>query len=89
MLAPGGRFVLMDVENDLWIVDSDDQLLARTMVRALADTVANPSIGRSGRALLSGAGFEDVTVEFQPHTMTTPTAALLENVVAAALERSG
>jgi len=85
VLASGGRFVLMDVENDLWIIDSDDQLLARTMVRALADTIANPWIGRSGRALLLHSGFEDVTVEFQPHTMTAPTAALLENIVAAAL----
>ena len=85
MLAPGGRFVLVDIENDLWIVDSDDQLMARTIVRALAGTVANPWIGRSSRSLLLEASFEDVAVEFQPHSMTTPSAALLEHATAAAL----
>jgi ubiquinone/menaquinone biosynthesis C-methylase UbiE len=84
-LAPGGRFVLIDVENDLWIIDSDDQLLVRRLVRALADTVANPWIGRSGRALLTDAGFEDVTVELQPHIATTVRATLLEHATAAGL----
>jgi ubiquinone/menaquinone biosynthesis C-methylase UbiE len=85
VLAPGGRFVLMDVENDLWIIDSDDQLLAGRLVRALAGTVANPWIGRSGRSMLLGAGFTTVTVEFQPHTVTTVPATLLEHVTAAGL----
>jgi ubiquinone/menaquinone biosynthesis C-methylase UbiE len=85
VLAPGGRFVLVDIENDLWIIDSDDQLMARTIVRALAGTVANPWIGRSSRSLLLDAGFEDVAVEFQPHSMTMPSAALLEHATAAAL----
>jgi hypothetical protein len=55
------------------------------MVRALAGTVANPWIGRSSRSLLLDAGFEDVAVEFQPHSLTTPSAALLEHATAAAL----
>jgi ubiquinone/menaquinone biosynthesis C-methylase UbiE len=45
-IGRGGRLVLADVENDLWAVDSDEQPIVRRMVRAFADTVANPWIGR-------------------------------------------
>ena len=85
VLAPGGRFVLADVENDLWIIDSDDQLLARRLVRALAGTVANPWIGRSGRAVLTDAGFAYVTVELRAHIVTTVPATLLEHATSAGL----
>jgi ubiquinone/menaquinone biosynthesis C-methylase UbiE len=70
VLVPGGRFVVVDVENDLWAIDADDRGLTRTMVRAFADSVANPWIGRASRALLLDNGFEDVVVELHSLVLT-------------------
>jgi hypothetical protein len=70
--------VLVDVENDLWAVDSDDRSIARAMIRAFADAVANPWIGRSCRALLLDAGFVDLAVEFQPVILTTLLPPLVD-----------
>jgi len=78
VLAPGGHFVLVDVENDLWAIDSDDRSMTRAIIRAFADAVANPWIGRSCRSLLLETGFVDVTVDFQPVIMTTWFPQLVE-----------
>jgi SAM-dependent methyltransferase len=85
VLVPGGRFVLVDVENDLWIIDSDDRSLSRTLVRAFADAVANPWIGRSCRSLLLDAGFVDVSVEFRSVILTTYGPALVQALTTAAV----
>ena len=60
-----------DVENYLWAVDSDEQPILRGMVRAFADTVANPWIGRGFRSLLLEAGFVEVTVELRSLVFTS------------------
>jgi ubiquinone/menaquinone biosynthesis C-methylase UbiE len=85
VLAPGGRFVLADVENDLWAIDSDDRAMTRAMIRAFADAVANPWIGRSCRSLLLEAGFVHVTVDFQPVIVTTSYPKVTEALANAAV----
>jgi SAM-dependent methyltransferase len=85
VLAPGGRFVLVDIDNDLWIIDSDDRPLTRTLVRAYADSVANAWIGRNCRSLLLDMGFVEVSVELQPAVQTRLSPSLVEGVTRAAL----
>lgn len=85
VLAPGGRFVLVDIENDAWIIDSDDRPLTRTLVHAFADAVANPWIGRSCSSLLLDAGFVNVSVEFRPVILTTLWPVLVDGPTRAAL----
>ena len=85
VLAPGGHFVFADVENDLWAIDSDDRSMTRAMIRAFADAVANPWIGRSCRSLLLQAGFVDVTVDFQPVIITTWYPKLIDVLANAAV----
>jgi ubiquinone/menaquinone biosynthesis C-methylase UbiE len=70
VLQAGGRFVLLDVENDPWAIDSDEPALTRVLLHAFADAVANPWIGRRSRGLLLDAGFGDVTVEVQTVIVT-------------------
>jgi ubiquinone/menaquinone biosynthesis C-methylase UbiE len=71
VLGHGARVVLADVENDLWAIDSNEQPILRGMVRAFADTVANPWIGRGFRSLLLETGFVDVTVELRSLVFTS------------------
>ena len=78
VLAADGRFVLVDVENDVWAIDSDDRGMTRAMVRAFADAVANPWIGRGCRGLLLNEGFADVNVEYYPVIITSFFAPLVE-----------
>ena len=79
--------VLADVENDPWAIDSDEQPIVRRMVRAFADTVANPWIGRSFRSLLLEAGFVEVTVELLSLVFTSyaDAAPALKAMAAAAI----
>jgi ubiquinone/menaquinone biosynthesis C-methylase UbiE len=85
VLAPGGRLVLVDVENDLWAIDSDDRDLTRAMVRAFADSVANPWIGRASRALLLDNGFVDVVVELHSIVFRTFFPKVVEQCAKAAI----
>jgi ubiquinone/menaquinone biosynthesis C-methylase UbiE len=85
VLAPGGRLVLVDVENDLWAIDSDDRDLTRAMVRAFADSVANPWIGRASRALFLDNGFMDVVVELHSIVFATFFPKLVEQCAKAAI----
>jgi SAM-dependent methyltransferase len=78
VLAPNGRFVMADVESDLWAIDSDDRAMTRAMVRAFADAVANPWIGRAARPLLLDSGFADVCVDFHAVIITTFFPLLIE-----------
>ena len=70
VLRGDGRLVLVDLENDLWAIDSDDELIVRKMLPAFADTVANPWIGRRFRSLLLDAGFSDVIIEARSIVLT-------------------
>ena len=63
VLAAGGLFVVVDPESDLITVDSDDRPMARIVVQAFAETVANAGLAWSGRSMLLDAGFADVAVE--------------------------
>jgi hypothetical protein len=85
VLALGGRRVLVDIENVWWIIDSDDRSVPRALVRAFADVVANPWIGRSCRALMLNAGFVDVSVECRPVIVTTFSSTLVEGPTRAAV----
>jgi hypothetical protein len=73
------------VENDLWAIDSDQRDLTRTMVRAFADSVANPWIGRACRAMLLDNGFEDVVVELHPVVFTAFLPKVVEQCAKAAI----
>ena len=79
--------MLADVENDLWAIDSDEQPIVRRMVRAFADTVANPWIGRGFRSLLLEPRFVDVTVELRSLVFTSyaDAAPMLKAMTAAAV----
>jgi ubiquinone/menaquinone biosynthesis C-methylase UbiE len=85
VLARGGRFVMVDLENDLWAIDSDHRDVTRAMVRAFADSVANPWIGRACRALLLDCGFVDVVVELYPIAFTTLLPKLVYQCTKAAI----
>lgn len=70
VLSPGTRLVVVDIETEMWAVDADDRQLVRTMMRALADSVTEPWIGRIIRSRLLDAGFADVEVDFRPTIIT-------------------
>jgi SAM-dependent methyltransferase len=70
VLAPGGRLVLVCAAGGMWAVDSEDQALNDTILRALPESVANPWMGQRSRALLLDAGFIDVGVEVQTVVFT-------------------
>ncbi len=65
VLRPGGRIVLIDLDYDMWVVDSDDEAQTRIMMRALADSIASHWIGRRYRNLLLDGGFSEVNIEVQ------------------------
>jgi ubiquinone/menaquinone biosynthesis C-methylase UbiE len=87
VLGHGGRVVLADVENDLWAIDASEQPIVRGIVRAFADTVANPWIGRGFRSLLLETGFVEVTVELLSLVCTSyaDVAPALKAMTAAAV----
>ncbi|WP_086819889.1 methyltransferase domain-containing protein [Allokutzneria sp. NRRL B-24872] len=63
VLAPGGRIVLLGQDWAGVAVDSDDPVLTRRLMAALAEGIPHPTIARSTRNLLLDAGFRDVEVE--------------------------
>jgi ubiquinone/menaquinone biosynthesis C-methylase UbiE len=69
VLRPAGRIVLADIENDLFAIDADDQVLVGTLKQAFRTSVAFPWIGRL-RSLLQDAGFRHVSVEVQTLVFT-------------------
>jgi SAM-dependent methyltransferase len=61
---PGGRMVVVEPDWDTLIVDSDDMAIARRVVRAQADTIRHPDIGRRLMRLASGAHLTVDAVRF-------------------------
>ncbi|WP_378731940.1 methyltransferase domain-containing protein [Nocardia brasiliensis] len=63
VLAPGGRIVLLDLDWDAVVIDSDDLATTRAIVHARADAITNPQAARGCRNMLLASGFRDVTLE--------------------------
>lgn len=63
VLKPGARAVIVDIDADCWVVDANDKNVTRALLRAFADTITNPWIGRKLRGLLLNTGFADVTID--------------------------
>ncbi len=85
VLAPDGRIVLVDIENDLRAIDADDRPLTRRLTAAFAESVANPWVGRSARGLLLEAGFVDVEVELHANTLTDYSPVIVEQFIRPAI----
>ncbi|MGK9462167.1 methyltransferase domain-containing protein [Streptomyces sp. G6] len=78
VLVPGGRIVLVGQDWDIFVIDSDDPGLTRTIVHARADMAAGPRAARRYRNLLLKVGFSTVTVEVQTGVFTgTPMLPVL------------
>jgi SAM-dependent methyltransferase len=73
VLRPGGRIVLVGQDWDTVVIDSDDPVTTRNLVRAKAGTIATPRAARAYRNLLLDAGFTDVTVEVHTTVGTDET----------------
>lgn len=62
-LVRGGRVVLVELDWDAALIESDDRETTRALVRMFANSSPNGTIGRGLRSLLLDAGFENVCVE--------------------------
>jgi ubiquinone/menaquinone biosynthesis C-methylase UbiE len=65
VLISGGKIVLSDQDYDMWAIDSDNQIITRSIIRALSDSINYRWIGRRYHSLLLNAGFMNVKVEVQ------------------------
>jgi ubiquinone/menaquinone biosynthesis C-methylase UbiE len=76
VLAPGGRIVLAGQDWELFVVESDDPVLTRTIVTAAADGMVHGRVARRYRNMLLDAGFGDVSCEVRTAVLTDPALAL-------------
>jgi SAM-dependent methyltransferase len=76
VLVPGGRIVLAGQDWELFVIDSDDPVLTRTIVTAAADGMAHGRVARSYRNMLLDTGFDDVSCEVHTAVLTDPALAL-------------
>ncbi|MEC4015462.1 methyltransferase domain-containing protein [Streptomyces sp. H27-D2] len=85
VLKPGARLAIVDLDGDGWIIDAADKEITRALLRAFADTIANPWIGRQLRGLLLDNGFTDVTVDAAPciYTEYADAASVVESITRA------
>lgn len=63
VLVGAGRVVIVELDWDAALVDSDDRESTRALVRAFANGIPHGTIGRRLHGLLLDAGFENVCVE--------------------------
>lgn len=89
VLAPGGRIVLIGQDWDIFVIDSDDPALTRTIVHARADTVPNPRAARRYRSLLLDTDFHDVKVEVHTGVFTDATMLPMLTGLAEAAHATG
>lgn len=76
VLVPGGRIVLVGQDWELFVIDSDDPVLTKTIVSAAADEMVNGRVARRYRNLLLDTGFDDVSCEVHTAVLTDPALAL-------------
>ena len=69
--------MLTEQDWDAFVIDADDHELTRRILRGLADSIANPWIGRRYRKLLLDAGFDDVAVEVMTIIYTEPAISAI------------
>lgn len=90
VLRRSGRIVLVDQDWDTLLFDGEDRSAGRSVVRAFADAIRNPWIGRRYRALLLDAGFADVDVRGEPFVYVDPAfGEMLTEIVARAAADAG
>jgi ubiquinone/menaquinone biosynthesis C-methylase UbiE len=73
---PGGRIVILDLDQGSTVLDHPDRAITRTILQALTDSFANGWTGRQLRRLLLQADLQDVAVELT--TMQLPAGFLLQ-----------
>jgi len=71
----GGRVVAIEPDWDTLIIDSDDLAMARRVVRAQADAIRHPDIGRRLPRLAADAGLEILAVDYTMIPMRHPDRA--------------
>ncbi len=76
VLVPGGRIVLVGQDWELFVIDSDDPVLTRTIVTAAAADMVHGRVARRYRNLLLDTGFDDVSCEVHTAVLTDPALAL-------------
>jgi arsenite methyltransferase len=58
VLRPGGRFLVVNSDEDTRVYNGHDQELGRRMARAIADRSLDPWLGRRLAPMLTAAGFQ-------------------------------
>jgi ubiquinone/menaquinone biosynthesis C-methylase UbiE len=88
ILSTGGQIVLLDQDYDVWAIDADDMIMTRSIMRAHADSIKNPWIGRKYCNLLLNCGFVNVSVivETLVYTDYSQVAPILPSIVNVAVE---
>lgn len=89
VLAPGGRIVLLGQDWDLFVIDSDDPALTRTIMTAAADELPHGRVARHYRALLLDTGFTDVSCEVHTPVLDPALAMFVVNRLATGAVRTG
>lgn len=64
--VPGGRIVLAEPDHEMWVVNTSDGAVTRTLLTWWVSHIRNPSIGRRLPELLTTAGARDVRVDVLP-----------------------
>jgi SAM-dependent methyltransferase len=64
--VPGGRVVLAEPDHEMWVVNTSDVVVTRSLLTWWVGHIRNPAIGRRLPELLIAAGARDVGVEVLP-----------------------